>query len=69
MGKWYKREENDYVIDVIVSEKSSGYNVVSREIDPYNMYDLEEVKAWCASHPEEEVVWSEEEGKFVLVVA
>ena len=57
---YIKRNENDFVIDINIDQKNSGYNVVPREIDPWNKYDIAEVQAYANAHPEMEVEWDGE---------
>lgn len=60
-----KRNENDFVVDINIYQKNSGYNVVPRDIDPYNAYDIEEIRAYAEAHPEDEVVWDEVSGMYI----
>ena len=46
-----KRTETDYVINCD-SNGQGGYNVVPREIDPRNLYTIEEVEAYILEHPD-----------------
>ena len=64
---YIKRNENDFVIDININQKNSGYNVVPKEIDPWNAYDIAEVQAYAQEHPEMEVEWSEEQQKYITV--
>ena len=50
-GYVIKNAEDDYIVNVDLEAYASGYNVVSKDIDPYNQYDLEEVKAYCNANP------------------
>jgi hypothetical protein len=50
-GYVIKRSETDYVINCD-SQGNGGYNVVPKEVDPYNAYTIEEVEAYLAEHPE-----------------
>lgn len=43
-----RRNENDYV--VYSDEFDRGYNVVPKDIDPDNAFDIEEVSTWCSNH-------------------
>ena len=54
MGFGYvvKRSENDFVIGVALDEYGSGYNVVPKDVDPDNAYDIEEVRAYCEANPD-----------------
>ena len=47
-----KRNDNDYVINVDVNAYNSGYNVVPKSVDPYNAYDINDVKAYCEQNPD-----------------
>ena len=51
-GYVIKNAEDDYTINVDLEAYGSGYNVVPKDIDPYNQYDLEEVKAYCNANPQ-----------------
>lgn len=51
-GYVLKRSEYDYVVEVDLDNIYSGYNVVPRDIDPDNAYDIEDVRAYCEEHPE-----------------
>ena len=57
MGYFIKRNDNDFVINIELGQKGSGYNVVPKEIDPWNKYDINEVQAYAENHPEMEVIW------------
>ena len=46
-----KRSETDYVIGCD-AQGNGGYNVVPKELDPYNAYTIEEVEAYLVEHPE-----------------
>lgn len=54
MGFGYvvKRSENDFVIGVSLDEYGSGYNVVPKDVDPDNAYDIEDVRAYCEANPD-----------------
>lgn len=47
-----KRNDDDYVINVDVNVYNSGYNVVPKSVDPYNAYDIDDVKAYCEQNPD-----------------
>ena len=66
-GYFIKRNNQDFVINVELNSYGSGYNVVSKEVDPWNAYDIEEVKAYAQLHPEMEVMWSEETEKYIPI--
>ena len=51
-GYVLKNNEDDYIVNVNLDDLYSGYNVVPKDIDPYNQYDLEEVKAYCEANPQ-----------------
>ena len=46
------RNENDYVINAD-ENGNGGYNVVPKSVDPYNKYDIEDVRAYVLEHPED----------------
>ena len=50
-GYVIKNAEDDYTVNVDLEAYASGYNVVPKEIDPYNQYDIEEVRAYCEANP------------------
>lgn len=60
MEYFLKRNDNDFVINIDLNQFGSGYNVVPKEVDPWNAYDIEEVKAYALAHPEMEVIWDGE---------
>ena len=47
-----KRSDDDYVINVDVNVYNSGYNVVPKSVDPYNAYDIDDVKVYCEQNPD-----------------
>lgn len=46
-----KRSETDYVINCD-AQGNGGYNVVPKDIDPYNKYTIEEIETYLTEHPE-----------------
>lgn len=46
-----KYSETSYAINCD-SQGNGGYNVVPKTIDPWNKYDISEVEAYIAEHPE-----------------
>lgn len=50
-GYVLKRSEDDYIVNVNLDDLYSGYNVVPKDIDPYNKYDIEDVRAYCEANP------------------
>ena len=67
MGYFLKRNNEDFVINIDLNQYGSGYNVVPKEIDPWNKYDIAEVQAYANAHPEMEVVWSDIDNKYIPV--
>lgn len=56
----YIRNDGTFVVD--------GYHVVSKDIDPYNKYDIEEIKQYTKDHPEEvakEPVYDDKDPRFI----
>lgn len=47
-----KQNNSDYIINCD-EQGNGGYNVVPKEVDPYNVYTIEEVEAYLAEHPED----------------
>lgn len=43
---------HDYVVFAEPYQKGSGYQVVPKETDPHNKYDIEDVRRYCSEHPE-----------------
>ena len=68
-GYYTKNDNNTYTIDIILSLYGSGYNVVPKSVDKWNAYDITEVQAYAQEHPEMEVVWSEEQLKYIPIEA
>lgn len=64
-GYYLKRTDEDYVININLTQQGSGYNVVPKEIDPWNAYDIAEVQAYATEHPEMEVVWDEQQHIYI----
>ena len=50
-GYVLKRNEDDYIVNVNLDDLYSGYNVVPKDMDPYNKYDIEDVRAYCEVNP------------------
>ena len=50
-GKVIIRNDSDFVIFVDPAQYGSGYNVVPKEIDPWNAYDIEEVRQYVIDNP------------------
>ena len=68
MGYFLKRNNEDFVINIELTQYGSGYNVVPKTLDLCNEYDIADVQAYAEAHPEMEVVWSETEGKYIPVL-
>ena len=51
-GNIIARPDGTFVVFVNLSSLHSGYHVCSKEVDPYNKYDLADVQAYVAAHPE-----------------
>lgn len=51
-GYVIKNSENDYDIFVDLETYQSGYNVIPKSVDPYNVYDIEDVKIYCEANPD-----------------
>ena len=47
-----KRNNSDYIINCD-AQGNGGYNVVPKDIDPSNLYTIEEVEAYLTEHPED----------------
>ena len=69
MNYFIKRNDNDFVINIDLMQKNSGYNVVPKAVDPWNAYDIAEVQAYAQANPGMEVLWSDEQGKYVPMEA
>ncbi len=50
-GHILKRSNVDYVVGCD-ENGNGGYDVVPKELDPYNSYTIEEVEAYLIEHPE-----------------
>ena len=50
-GYVIKRSDTDFVVNCD-SHGIGGYNVVPKDIDPYNAYTIEEVEAYLVEHPD-----------------
>ena len=51
-GNIIARPDGTFVAFVNLNSLHSGYHVCSKEVDPYNKYDLSDVQAYVAAHPE-----------------
>ena len=49
-GKVIIRNDNDFVINVIEPDLNSGYNVVPKAIDPFNKYNIEDVRQYVIDY-------------------
>ena len=47
-----KISDEQYIVLADLNENNSGYDVVSKDLDPECMYDLEDVKRYVQEHPE-----------------
>lgn len=50
-GNVIKRTNSDFVVFVDLNAYGSGYNVVPKSVDPYNAYDIDEVRQYCMDNP------------------
>ena len=51
-GNIIARPDGTFVVFVNLSSLHSGYHVCSKEVDPYNKYDLADVQEYVTEHPE-----------------
>ena len=49
-GKVIIRNDNDFVINV--TDTDCGYNVVPKSVDPFNKYNIEDVRQYVIDYPE-----------------
>lgn len=50
-GNVIKYNDNQYRVFVKLSDSNSGYGVVPKTEDPINLYEIEDVKAYCEVNP------------------
>lgn len=50
-GYVLKRNEDDYIVNLDLFNLYAGYNVVPKTVDPYNIYNIEDVRAYCEANP------------------
>lgn len=50
-GYVISKSETDFIVNVEPTQKGSGYNVVPKEVDPYNKYDIADVQAYVLANP------------------
>lgn len=50
-GNVIKYNENQYRVFVKLDDSNSGYGVVPKTEDPINLYEIDEVKAYCEANP------------------
>lgn len=67
-GYVIKRTENNYIVNVDLENTNSGYNVVAKTIDPYNLYEIEDVKLYCTLNPDKVLTKHPLEEKTKLLV-
>ena len=51
-GNIIARPDGTFVVFVNLNSLHSGYHVCSKEVDPYNKYDLADVQEYVEAHPE-----------------
>ena len=51
-GYVIKKADDWFIVLVDINDYNSGYGVVSREEDPINLYDIDEVRAYCEANPD-----------------
>ena len=51
-GNVVRREGGTFDVFCDLDVIGSGYNVVSKDVDPCNRYDIADVEAYCIEHPE-----------------
>ena len=51
-GYVIKFNNNKFNVFIDLNNYYAGYGVVPREEDPQNAYDIEDVRAYCETHPE-----------------
>lgn len=51
-GNVIKINEDNYIVGVDLEVYGSGYGVVSKEEDPENLFDIEEVRKYCEENPD-----------------
>lgn len=49
-GYVIKRNDVNYVVNVDLNDINSGYNVVPKSVDPYNAYEIDDVKTYCENN-------------------
>lgn len=54
-GYVVKKSEDDYLININPKTYKTGYNVVSKSIDPQNKYDIEDVTSYYNSNPDKQI--------------
>ena len=54
-GYFIKWSDDEYDVNVEPDKRESGYNVVSKELDPYGKYELDDVRTYAKEHPEMEL--------------
>lgn len=54
-GYILKRNDNDYVIGLDPQTYEGGYNVVPKEVDPYNAYDIDVIAQYWNDNPDKRI--------------
>lgn len=66
-GYIIKRNDDDYIVNIDLDNINGGYNVVPKEVDPYNLYEIEDVRAYCTANPDKVLTEHPLEGKAKLI--
>lgn len=69
---YHEGDPESYVCEVHQDEYGYGYGVVSRELDPYSKYDIEELKQYLKDYPEMECEgwvkpYTEQQNKLTII--
>lgn len=51
-GYVIKKLDDWYIVSVDLGNYYSGYSVVPKTEDPWNRYDIEDVREYCTAHPD-----------------
>lgn len=51
-GKVIEVDKNNFIVFAEENNLNAGYNVVPKDVDPYNLYSIEKVKTYIEQHPE-----------------
>lgn len=66
-GYVIKKSDDWYIVSVDLGNYYSGYSVVPKTEDPWNRYDIENVREYCTAHPDKVLTEHPKKGEVLLL--